>query len=152
VTSAADYTFKDFIRYLALKAGTKDEDVLTYLAFLTQYDIYNLFVKRVAVEYTYGGKPISRTQFYIWPDYIIRPEDSIDEKELEGEYKLPQPVMKRIDEIIRRHSKKRMWQLATYIRKKLNLEPREKCFDYISDYVHDYFRHEKFKVIRKEVK
>jgi len=145
-----DYTFKDFIRYLSLRAGTNNRKHLTYLAFLTQYDIYNLGITNIAIEYIHGNKPITRSQFYIGYYTVVELEDLLHTKDedLIGRYTLPKTVEKRIRNVVNKHATKKPWQLAITIKKKLKLEPREKHLDYLGMYINHYLTTERFKVIK----
>jgi hypothetical protein len=148
-----DYTFKDFIRCLSTRAGTLDRRHLTYLAFLTQYDIYNLGIVNIAIEYTHSGKPITRSKFFIGYDNVVELEDLLytEDIDLSGRYTIPQTVENRIKDIIHKHAKKKTWQLATTIKKKLKLTPEEKRGDYLGKYLNHYLHIEKFKIIKKEI-
>ena len=148
-----DYTFKDFIRCLSTRAGTLDRRHLTYLAFLTQYDIYNLGIVNIAIEYTHSGKPITRSKFFIGYDDVIELEDLLytEDIDLSGRYSIPQAVEERIIDTIHKHSKKKTWQLAATIKKKLRLTPEEKRGDYLGKYLNHYLHIEKFKLIKKEI-
>jgi Fe-S cluster biosynthesis and repair protein YggX len=148
-----DYTFKDFIRCLSTRAGTLDRRYLTYLAFLTQYDIYNLGIVNIAIEYTHDNKPITRSKFFIGYHNIIELDDLLytEDIDLSGRYVMPQTVEKRIKDVIHKHAKKKTWQLAATIKKKLRLMPNEKRGDYLGKYLDHYFYTEKFKVIKKEI-
>jgi len=147
-----DYTFKDFIRYLSLRAGT-DRKHLTYLAFLTQYDIYNLGITNIAIEYMHGNRPITRSQFYIGYYTVVELEDlqHTEDEDLIGRYTLPKTVEKRIRDIVNKYATKKPWQLAHLIRKKLTLEPEEKWRDYLGIDIDHYLHIERFKVIKKEI-
>ena len=148
-----DYTFHNFIRCLLHKANTDDLRRLGYLAFLTQYDIYNLGIANIAIEYTHGGKPITRSRFYIGYDSIIQLEDLLftEYSELTGTYYLPLTVEKRIIDTVHKYNTYKTWQLATTIKKKLKLEPREKHMDYLGKDIKHYLYIEKFKTIKKEI-
>jgi hypothetical protein len=144
-----DYTTRDFMKYLSIRSGIEDQIHLEYLAFLTQHDIYNLLVKDVVVMYTHHGQPISRSQFYIGYEAVVQLEDQDTEES--SEHRLPQSVARRIDETVYKYGTKKRWELATHIRKKLKLEPREKQKDYIGKKIDQYLRIEGFKVIKKEI-
>ena len=148
-----DYTFRDFIRCISTRACTLDRRRLTYLAFLTQYDIYNLGVVNIAIEYTHGGKPITRSKFFIGYDNVVELEDLLytEDIDLSGRYSIPQAVEERIIDVINKHSKKKTWQLAIAIKKKLRLTPEEKRGDYLGVNITTYFHAEKFKIIKKEI-
>ena len=148
-----DYTFKDFIRCLSVRAGTFNRKHLTYLAFLTQYDIYNLYVTNIAVEHIHSGKPITRSRFYIGYNTVVQLEDllHIEDEELIGRYTLPQTVEKRIKDTVNKHATKKPWQLALHIRKKLKLTPEEKWRDYLGIDIDRYFAVERFKVLQRRL-
>jgi hypothetical protein len=148
-----DYTFKDFIRCLSTWTGTLDRRRLTYLAFLTQYDIYNLGIVNIAIEYTHGNKPITKSKFFIGYDNIVELEDLLytEDIDLFGSYSMPHSIEERIIDVIHKHSKKKTWQLATTIKKKLRLTPEEKRRDYLGVNIDAYLHAEKFKLIKKEI-
>jgi hypothetical protein len=148
-----DYTFKDFIRCLSTRAGTLDRRHLTYLAFLTQYNIYNLGVVNIAIEYTHSNKPITRSKFFIGHDDVVELEDLLytEDTDLFGRYNIPRSIEERIIDVIHKHLKKKTWQLAATIKKKLRLTPEEKRGDYLGKYLDHYLHIEKFKVIKKEI-
>ena len=104
-----DYTFKDFIRCLSTRTGTLDRRRLTYLAFLTQYNIYNLGIVNIAIEYTHDNKPITGSKFFKGHDDVIELEDLLytEDIDLFGRYAIPQAVEERIIDVIHKHSKRR---------------------------------------------
>jgi hypothetical protein len=146
-----NYTYKDFAGFLWHAMDPSDFTRFNYFAFLTQYDILNLGILRLAKKYMYGGEPITRTRFYLGYKHIIEAEDMDDPDNLPKHPNIPQPVKNRTLNILNKYGKLPTWKLAVMIRKKLDLYPEEKRKDYIGKEADHYFFLERFKIIKKEI-
>jgi hypothetical protein len=146
-----NYTFKDFAHALWSHMDPPDFTRFNYFAFLIQYDIYNLYIFKLAKKYMYGGEPVTRTRFYIGYKRIIEIDDEFEPDGPPFKYTIPHTVEKKILNTLAKYNKLKTWQLALLIRKKLQLEPEEKRKDYIGKDIEHYFYLEKFKIIKKEI-
>ena len=143
-----NYTNIDFLRAVSRYCDT-DVECITYMSFMTQYDIYSLGPIKIAVKYMYAGRSITRSRFYIGHKFIIM-MDIPNTAELFGKYRLPPPVEDRIFKIWYKHHNKPIQKLRHTIRTKLQLI-EEKRSDYLGIDVDAYFKAEGFKLIKKEI-
>jgi hypothetical protein len=150
------YTFKDFIRcinrWLPETWERNRWSYITYIAFLTQYDISRRWIFKKAVKYMYDGNPISRTAFYIGEFLVIQSKDieEIEHEEIFGEYSIPRSVEERIKTIIDRYRNYKGWQISLEIRRMLNLT-LEKWIDYRGMDIDEYMHLERYKLRHKEI-
>jgi len=151
-----NYTFKDFIRCINhLMPETWERNrwsYITYIAFLTQYDISRRLIFKKAVKYIHNGELISKTSFYIGEFLVIQSKDieEIEHEEIFGEYSIPRSVEERIKTIIDRYRNYKGWQISLEIRRMLNLT-LEKWIDYRGMDVDEYLYLERYKLRHKEI-
>jgi hypothetical protein len=151
-----NYTFKDFIRCINRWLPEIEEgnmwSYITYIAFLTQYDISNRWIFKKAVKYIYSGEPISKTSFHIGEYLVIESKDieEIEYEEIFGEYSIPHPIEERIKTIIDKYRNYKKWQISLKIRHMLNLT-LEKWHDYRYMDIDEYLYLERYKLRHKEI-
>mgnify|MGYP001770803405 FL=1 len=148
---------------------------LMKILFLTQYDIRRGVLSKKAVKYLYGGRPITRVEFFLWSFGPMSNEvyDAIDELEDDGvistealdnlyttvrisiarktQVSLPKPVLSRIDEVVRKYGNYRGWELERLVKRLLGLDIEEKRNEYLGYYVDDYLREEGFNVVERDL-
>ena len=144
----ADYTREDFTRALLEYEHNLDYARFSFLSFLTQYDVTNLRLFKLAKKYTYGGKPVTRLKFYVGFYYVIQAEEF---PQPGNKHNIPKQVQNRIQNTLNKYGKLTTWQLARLIRKKLELTPEEKWRDYLGIDIDRYFTVEKFKVLQRRL-
>jgi hypothetical protein len=143
------YKDTDFLRAIA-RYCKLDAERITYMSFLTQYDIYNIGPIKIATKYMHAGKPLTRNRFYIGHKFIIHTEIP-DIPELIGSHHIPPPVEDRIFKVWAKYHNEPTQKLRHIIRKKLKLAPIEKQEDYLGIDVNKYMKAEGFKIIKKEI-
>jgi len=143
-----DYTREDFTRALLQYEHNLDYARFSFLSFLTQYDVTNLHILKFAKKYMYGGKPVTRLKFYVGFYYVIQAEEF---PEADKKHHIPKEVENRILNTLNKYGKLTTWQLASLIRKKLELTPEEKWRDYLGIDIDHYLHIERFKIIKKEI-
>lgn len=147
---------------------------LTKLLFLTQYVIYKDAASGQikAVKYLYGGNPITRAEFYIWTFGPMSNEvyDAVDELESEGVVdisgdlnavviifkgertpEVPEPVRRRISDVVRKYGGRKGWELERLVKKALGLHIEERRDEYLGYYVDDYLRAEGFELETRDL-
>jgi hypothetical protein len=151
-----DYTFKDFIRcvnYLIPQTWERNRwSYITYITFLTQYDISHRWIFKKAVKYIHNGEPMSKTSFHIGEYLVVESADinEMEDKEAVGEYSVPPQIEERIKTIIGRYRRYKNWQIALEIRHMLDLT-LEKWIDYRGMDVDEYLYLERYKLRHKEI-
>ena len=125
---------------------------MTYIAFLTQYDIFRRWIFKKAIKYMHNGEPISRSVFHIGEFLVVESRDieEIGHEEIFGEYSIPRPIEERIKTIIDRYRNYKTWQISLEIRNMLNLT-FEKWIDYRGMDVDEYLYLERYKLRHKEI-
>jgi len=161
----SDYGLSDVVKYLLYVNGGKVEGIkkLVKLLFLIQYErcMPKVPVRSKCIKkYMHGGKPITRTEFYIWsygpftnkiydvldelyieengPTVVIGLPEDVNVNEIERS--LPDEVKKRIDEVVKKYGKKKGYELEVETLKILDLKESPKK-DYYKGYdVDEYLR------------
>jgi hypothetical protein len=150
-----NYTIKDVVR--CINRWLSEDEVkkwsrVTYIAFLTQYDIRKWFIFKRATKYIHNSEPISKTQFRIGRFIVIESNDidEIKDEDAVGEYSIPPQVEERIKTIINRYYNYKNWQISQMISKMLNLTA-EKWRDYIGMDIDEYLYSERYKLRHREI-
>ncbi len=141
---------------------------LMKLLFLVQYDIRG----RRVIKHLYGGKPITRTEFYLWSFGPMADEvyDTIDELENEGvitvvtsdlpftisigkriPINLPDPVLAWVKEVVRDYGSLKGWELEKHVKELLDLTIEEKRNYYMGWPVDKYLTKEGFSLEERDL-
>jgi len=149
------YTLKDVVRCINRWLPETREHIwsrITYIAFLTQYDIFRRWLLKKATKYIHQGEPITKTTFYISRFLVIESEDinEIEDKDATGEYKIPPPIEERIKTVIEKYRSYKNWQISLAIRYMLNLTV-EKWRDYVGIDIDEYLYTEGYRLHHQEI-
>lgn len=136
---------------------------LMKLLFLIQYETRRLFTPR-AVKFLYHGAPVTRAEFFIWSFGPMANEvyDALEDESrfriepaeegpaytvryLGDPPKLPPPVAKRVDDVLKRYGGYKAWELERKVNQLLGLEP-EKKEEYMGYAVDKYLQLEGFRL------
>jgi len=159
-----DYGVRDVVLYVAKKLRCfYSVSKLTSIIFLAQYDVEG----RGVYEYRCGGRPLARTEFYIWTHGPTSNEvhdvlESGDFDLVSGELglelcysgpapQLPQPAAARLSDAAAKYGGWKPWQLRYYVKKLLGLDIPERLSDYMGLSLHTYLHAEGFRLTRHEV-
>ncbi len=168
-TGLSDYGTSD-VAYtvLSLSGPVNGLRKLMNLLFLTQYSIRG----RVVIKHLYGGRPITRTEFYLWPLGPMSYEvyDTIDELENEGlitvvtsdlpftisiskriPINLPDPVLALVKEVVRDYGSLKGWELEKHVKELLDLTIEEKRNYYMGWPVDKYLTKEGFNLAERDL-
>jgi uncharacterized phage-associated protein len=159
-----DYGVGDVVLYVAKALRCfRGVSKLMSILFLAQYDAE----ENVVYEYRCGGRPLARTEFYIWSHGPVSNEvydvlESADFDAVSGELglefcyagpapQLPQPVVTRLSDAVAKYGNWKPWQLRHYVKKLLGLDVPERLSDYVGVWLSNYLRAEGFRIETREV-
>jgi len=136
---------------------------LMLLVFLAQYGVEGSTV----YEYRCGGRPLARTDFYLWSEgpasdevydalEALNPDLVAAELGLEVTWpgplpQLPQPAAARLAEVLAAYEGWRPWELERHVKKLLGLDIPEKLKDYMGWPLRDYLRAEGYALVSRDL-
>jgi uncharacterized phage-associated protein len=159
-----DYGVRDVALFVAKQLRCfRGVNKLMSIMFLSQYDVE----RRAVYEYMCGGRPLARTEFYIWSfgpisDDVHAALGSGDFDVVSGEFglelcyggpapPLPQPAAARLSDVVAKYGGWKPWQLERHVKKLLGLDIPERLSDYMGHLLHTYLRAEGFSLTTREV-
>jgi uncharacterized phage-associated protein len=162
IQAGMEYGTSDVVAYLLHRRLMKPIKVML-LAFLAQYEVES----NVVYEYRYGGRPLTRAEFYIWThgptsDEVYDALDALDPDLVSTELglmmtwpgpppDLPKPVAARLDEVVAKYGGWKPWQLERHVKKMLGLDIPEKMSDYMGWLLYSYLRAEDYTLMHKDL-
>lgn len=160
----ADYGVRDVVYFVARRLRCfRGVDKLVSIIFLAQYDVNG----RAVYEYRCGGRPLARTEFYVWHTGVMSDEvyDAVETGDfdmVEGGLglelcysgpapQLPSPAAHSLDEAASMYKLWKRWQLRHYVKKLLGLDVQERLSDYVGQRLYTYLREEGFNLTPREI-